>query len=243
MTKHSLLTLPRAAQTMMLDEINDYLRPLSAEDRIAYALSHMPAAHIVSSSFGVQAAVMLHLMTRAQPDIPVVLIDTGYLFPETYRFIDALTERLSLNLHVTRADMSPAWQEVKYGELWTKGEDGIRQYNRMNKVEPMERALNALSARTWFSGVRRAQSKSREARKIVEVQGGRIRVHPIVDWSNRSVHRYLSAHDLPTHPLWEKGYVSVGDTHTTAPLSTGMAEEDTRFGGLLRECGLHPEAP
>ncbi|MEM9438499.1 MAG: phosphoadenylyl-sulfate reductase [Pseudomonadota bacterium] len=238
----SLLKLPPAARQTLLIEMNDWLGGLTAQARVEWALGQLPETHVVSSSFGVQAAVMLHMMTQAKPDIPVVLIDTGYLFPETYRFIDELTERLSLNLHVTRAEISPAWQEVKYGELWKKGEDGIRTYNRMNKVEPMQRALGDLDAKTWFSGVRRVQAKSREAREIVEVQEGRIRVHPIVDWSNRTVHRYLTQHDLPYHPLWEKGYVSVGDTHTTAPLSAGMAEEDTRFGGLLRECGLHPEA-
>jgi len=90
--------------------------------------------------------------------------------------------------------------------------------------------------------VRRAQAKSLETHNFVEIQDDRLRVHPIVDWSNRAVHRYLTKHQLPYHPLWEQGYVSVGDTHTTAPLSAGMAEEDTRFRSLLRECGLHPEA-
>lgn len=242
MSYQSLLTLPAAGRQLILGEVNDWLRAKSAEARVDWALGHLPAAHVLSSSFVVQAAVMLHLMTRARPDIPVVLIDTGYLFPETYRFIDELCGRLRLNLHVSRADISPAWQEVKYGKLWDKGADGIRTYNQMNKVEPMAKALKELDAKTWFSGVRRAQAKSRETRNFVEIQDDRLRVHPIVDWSNRAVHRYLTKHQLPYHPLWEQGYVSVGDTHTTAPLSAGMAEEDTRFRSLLRECGLHPEA-
>ena len=238
----SLTNLPAAGRHLILEEMNDFLRGQSAEARVDWALGHLPQTHVVSSSFGVQAAVMLHLMPRARPDIPVVLIDTGYLFPDTYRFIDTLTARLNLTLHVTRADISPAWQEVKYGQLWEQGADGLRAYNRMNKVEPMARALDNLGAKTWFSGVRRVQSGSRQNREIVEVIDDRIRVHPIVDWSNKAVHKYLKTHDLPYHPLWEQGYVSVGDTHTTAPLSAGMTEEDTRFGGLLRECGLHPEA-
>jgi len=70
---------------------------------------------------------------------------------------------------------------------------------------------------------------------------GRIKVHPLIDWNNRIVHQYLKEHNLPYHPLWEKGYVSIGDTHSTVPLSLGMSEEQTRFGGLKRECGLHEE--
>ena len=238
-----LLTRPQEDQALLIEAINDKLASFAPPARAAWALAHLPGTHVLSSSFGIQAAVMLHMMTRARPDIPVVLVDTGYLFPETYRFIDALTERLSLNLHITRAALSPAWQEVKYGQLWEKGAEGIRTYNRMNKVEPMERALTDLGTQTWFSGLRRVQSQSRARRRIVELQGDRLRVHPIVDWTNRDVHRYLTAHDLPYHPLWEEGYVSVGDTHTTAPLGAGMTEEETRFGGVLRECGLHPEAP
>ena len=101
---------------------------------------------------------MLHLVTSQQPDIPVVLTDTGYLFPETYQFIEQMTERLSLNLKVYKAELSPAWQEAKFGKLWEQGEEGIKQYNQLNKVEPMTRALNELDAGTWFSGLRRDQS-------------------------------------------------------------------------------------
>ncbi|MEM6479541.1 MAG: phosphoadenylyl-sulfate reductase [Pseudomonadota bacterium] len=223
-----------------LAEVNAALTKATPQARVLWALEHLPAVHVVSSSFGVQAAVMLHLMTQARPKIPVVLIDTGYLFPETYQFIETLSARLSLNLQIARSDISPAWQEVKYGQLWRQGAEGIRTYNRMNKVEPMERMLNDLGARTWFSGVRRAQAESRQGRQIIEAQGARMRVHPLVDWTNRDIHAYLKANDLPYHPLWEEGYVSVGDTHTTRPLEDGMREEETRFGGLLRECGLHP---
>src|SRR5690606_12224952 len=111
---------------------------------------------ILSSSFGAQAAVTLHLVSRAKPDIPVVLIDTGYLFPETYRFIDELTERLELNLVVYRAPVSPAWQEARHGKRWEQGAAGIAAYNDEAKVEPMKRALRELEAGTWFAGLRRS---------------------------------------------------------------------------------------
>lgn len=221
---------------------NQWLEEQDAATRIAWALENLPRDHVLSSSFGIQAAVMLHMMTRHQPDMPVLFFDTGYLFPETYRFVDDMTERLSLNLQVFRAEMSPAWQEARFGQLWEQGEEGLKEYNRMNKVEPMQRAMNQFSAGTWYSGLRRVQAETRADRKILEFQHGRVKFHPIVDWTNRDVHMYLKEHDLPYHPLWEEGYVSVGDTHTTRKLELGMTEAETRFNGMSRECGLHVDA-
>lgn len=212
---------------------------MTAEERVAWALESLPGRHVVSSSFGAQSAVMLHLMTRQVPDIPVVLIDTGYLFPETYRFIDELTDRLSLNLKVFRPAMSAAWQEARYGQRWNQGKDGLAAYNLDNKVEPMERALRALEVGVWFAGLRRAQSSSRANIPCVEISGDRRKVHPIADWSDRDVHRYLQRHQLPYHPLWEKGYVSIGDAHSTRSLADVNSLAETRFFGLKRECGLH----
>lgn len=222
---------PRAANRRLIG--------LAAHERVRWVLGHLPGAHVISSSFGAQAALMLHLITRARPDIPVVLIDTGYLFPETYRFVDELTERLDLNLKVYRGELSPAWQEARYGRLWERGLRGIEQYNEMNKVAPMRRALDELSAGTWFAGLRRSQSHSRAATPFVTRQHGRYKVHPVADWTDRDVHRYLKRHDLPYHPLFERGYVSIGDVHTTHRWRPGMRGEDTRFFGLKRECGLH----
>lgn len=222
-----------------LTERNAELEALHPIERVHWALENLPGAHVLSSSFGIQSAVMLHLVTRIRPDMPVVLIDTGHLFAETYRFVDELTERLALNLHVYRAEMSPAWQQARFGREWEQGLEGLAQYNQRNKVEPMQRALRDLGASTWFSGLRRSQSDSRADLGVLRQQQGRIKVHPLIDWSNRDVHRYLNAHKLPYHPLWEQGYASVGDVHTSAPLQAGMSEQDTRFFGLKRECGLH----
>mgnify|MGYP000455746352 CR=1 FL=1 len=93
---------------------------------------------------GAQSAVMLHLVTQQAPQIPVIVVDTGYLFPETYQFIDQLTDRLKLNLKVYQAPITPAWQEARYGKLWEQGVEGIEKYNQINKVEPMARALKEL---------------------------------------------------------------------------------------------------
>ncbi|TYL42553.1 phosphoadenylyl-sulfate reductase [Dickeya sp. ws52] len=234
-----LRDLPQPEQTAALAEINQQLESLSAEARVSWALENLPGEFVLSSSFGIQAAVCLHLVTRQRSDIPVILTDTGYLFAETYQFIDQLTEQLSLNLRVYRAALSPAWQEARYGKLWEQGVEGIEQYNQINKVEPMNRALQELQAGTWFAGLRREQSGSRGALPVLAVQRGVFKFLPIIDWDNRTVYQYLKANGLSYHPLWEQGYLSVGDTHTTRKWEPGMSEEETRFFGLKRECGLH----
>ncbi len=141
-----------------LAHCNRCLARLDAGERVDWALRNLPAQPLLTSSFGAQAAVSLHLLTQRKPDIPVVLIDTGYLFPETYRFVDTLSQRLDLNLHVFRSKLSAAWQEARHGQRWESGLAGLEAYNYENKVEPMERALRELQAGTWFSGLRRAQS-------------------------------------------------------------------------------------
>jgi phosphoadenosine phosphosulfate reductase len=218
---------------------NDRLAQMTAEDRVRWALAEYRGAIVLSTSFGAQAAVMLSLAVRIQPDLPVVLIDTGYLFPETYRFADELTQRLKLNLKVYRPQLSAAWLEARHGRLWEQGAEGLAQYNQQAKVEPMQRALRELGAHAWLAGLRRSQSTSREQLPIAGLQDGRVKILPIIDWTDREVHRYLTAHGLPYHPLWEQGYVSIGDIHTTRPLTAELTAEQTRFFGLKRECGLH----
>lgn len=234
-----LNSLPKVEQVLALAELNNELETLSAQARVSWALDNLPGEFVLSSSFGIQAAVCLHLVTRQRPDIPVILTDTGYLFPETYQFIDALTEQLQLNLQVFRAPQSPAWQEARYGKLWEQGVEGIERYNELNKVEPMNRALETLGAQTWFAGLRREQSGSRARLPVLAIQRGVFKLLPIIDWDNRQVYQYLTQNGLSYHPLWEQGYLSVGDTHTTRKWEPGMSEEDTRFFGLKRECGLH----
>jgi phosphoadenosine phosphosulfate reductase len=222
-----------------LAALDAWLAGLDAERRVAWALEHSPGTHVLSSSFGAQAAVSLHLLTRQRPGLPVILVDTGYLFPETYRFADELRERLGLNLKVYRSPLGTAWMESRHGRLWEQGVEGLERYNQLRKVEPLRRALDELDAGTWFAGLRRGQARSRENIPFVRLAQGRWKFHPIADWTDRDVGRYLQRHDLPYHPLWEQGYVSIGDVHTTRRWEPGMDPEDTRFFGLKRECGIH----
>ena len=220
-----------------LDEAQIEAAP--AEERIRLAYQHYGERLVLSTSFGVQSAVMLHMVTQIVPQIPILFIDTGYLFPETYRFAAELGQRLSLNLKTFRSQQSAAQQEALYGKLWEQGLDGLKQYNELNKVEPMNRAITELGAQAWISGLRRVQSNSRKRRPAIEKQNKIVKLYPIIDWSDKAIYDYLTQHDLPYHPLWDQGYASVGDWHSTSKLSAGMHVEDTRFGGLKRECGLH----
>ncbi len=239
------LALPEKNQTsidkIQLQENNKKLISLSAQKRVAWAFENLPEQIVLTSSFGLQSAVCLHLITQVKPDVPVILIDTGYLFKETYQFIDELTDSLNLNLQVFNASLSAGWIESRYGRLWEAGVEGIKKYNQIVKVKPMEKALDSLNVKTWFSGIRQTQSKSRQNILPLNYLNNRFKFLPIFDWSNRDVHQYLKAFNLPYHPLYEKGYVSIGDNHSSRPIVTGMLEEETRFNGLVRECGLHGE--
>lgn len=227
-------TLSEAENRQKLDQ-----ESATAQERVNWAADLFGDDLIMTTSFGAQSAAMLHLVTSVLPDIPVVFIDTGYMFPETYRFAAELTERLELNLKKYRSLSSAAEQEALHGRLWEQGADGLKTYNFMNKVEPMDRAIKELGARAWLAGLRRSQGESRASRRVVESQNKMTKIYPILDWDDRELHQYLEANGLPYHPLWELGYVSIGDWHSTSKLEPGMSEADTRFGGVKRECGLH----
>jgi phosphoadenosine phosphosulfate reductase len=222
-----------------LETLSKSMRGMDAQERLQLALEHFGDKIFLSTSFGVQSAVLLHMAVTLRPDIPVVWVDTGYLFPETYRFADDLIRRLNLNLKIYVPKLTAAYQEAVYGRRWEDGKEGIEAYNRLNKVEPMNRAVIELGAVAWVAGLRHQQSSTREHLDFITQQNRVYKVHPILDWTDRKVFEYLTTHALPYHPLWDQGYVSVGDWHSTSSLSEAGSAEGTRFGGVKRECGLH----
>jgi len=212
----------------------------TAEETVDWAAHRFPSGGLVmTSSFGVQAAVMLHLVTRRIPDIAVIWIDTGFNFPETYQFADQLTRRFSLNVKIYQSLMSPAHMVALHGPLWEQGVEGMETYNRLRKVEPRDRAFAELGVTTWMSGLRRDQTGYRGTLRKTEPFGKILKLHPILDWSPREVRDYLKAHDLPLHPLVEKGYPSIGDWHSTVSGTGDLDDRSGRFLGLKQECGLH----
>lgn len=215
------------------------LEGTTAFARIQWAKTVYGDSLVMSTSFGVQSAVLLHLVTQQIPDIKVIFIDTGYLFPETYALAEELTARLKLNISTYRAILTPEEQESRYGKLWEQGKEGLDRYNKINKIEPMNRAITELNASAWLSGLRRQQSQSRQNLSVIHQQNKVTKVYPIIDWDDATIYKYLTENNLPYHPLWEKGYVSVGDWHSSSPLKGNMTAEETRFNGIKRECGLH----
>ena len=228
-----------AADAAAAARINAWLASVDANARVQWALKNLPGPFALSSSFGAQAAVSLQLVTKADPAIPVLLVDTGYLFPETHQFIAQLREQLQLNIQTFASSQTAAQFEAQYGKLWEQGREGLDQYLELRKVEPMRRGLATLGVNTWFAGLRRSQAASRAALNALEVRDGRFKVHPIFDWSDRDVYLYLKAHGLPYHPLWDQGYVSIGDWHSTKALHEVESADELRFSGLKRECGIH----
>ena len=222
-----------------VDQVNGAFAHLDAGGRVGWLHEQFGSRLVLSSSFGLQAAVMLHLVSQHAPEIPVIWLDTGYLFPETYRYAEALIDSLGINVKVYQPQLSAARQEAIYGKLWEQGEKGDTRYGLLNKVEPMNRALQDLGADIWVSGLRRSQSSTRVDRNFAEQQKRTLKVYPILDWSDAQVSAYFHDNHLPKHPLEAEGYQTMGDWHSTSPVVDGGTAESSRFGGGKYECGLH----
>jgi phosphoadenosine phosphosulfate reductase len=247
MADAALLPGKRQATPLLdLDAINREWGDADATALVQWGHDTFGAGLVLSTSFGIQSAVMLHLVTQIIPDIPIIWVDTGYLPVETYRFAEELSNRLNLNLKVYQAPLSPARMEALYGRLWEQPDvEALNRYDQIRKVEPMQRALADLQATAWLTGLRADQTDHRKSLGRVGLQGGRYKLLPILKWNSRDVYQYLVAHDLPYHPLFDKGYVTVGDWHSSRPITAADSNErDTRFKGLKQECGLHlPQSP
>lgn len=222
-----------------ITQMNQEFESLTATKRVERVAKMLPEKLAMTSSFGIDAAVSLHLINQVIPGIPIILIDTGYLFKETYQYAEVLRELLNLNLQIHQSDISAARFESQHGQLWLNGLSGINKYNQMRKVQPLEQALSHLSVNTWFSGVRRTQSKHRKQLPWIDIKNQRFKVHPILDWTDRDMYQYLKIHAIPQHPLFDRGYLSVGDTHSTKSIHEVNQSEELRFFGLKRECGIH----
>ena len=232
----TISTTPTATEA---EALSAELAGLKAGDRLRLLHERYGKRLVASTSFGLQAAVMLDLIARNAPEIPVVFIDTGYHFPETYRYAEELTERLGTDLRVYHPTHSAARIEALWGKLWEQGKEGMDRYGVLTKIEPMDRALRETGADVWISGLRRSQSSTRVERPFAEQQKKTLKVYPILDWADAQISVYMHDRSLPRHPLEAEGYVTMGDWHSTRPAVDGLSAEDTRFNGEKYECGLH----
>lgn len=220
---------------------SNHQQNIKADELIKWSEKVFGSRLVMTTSFGIQSAVMLHLVTKIRPKIPVIWIDTGYFHKATYQFAEELTQRLELNLKVYQSSMSPARMEALHGKLWEQGDlEACNLYDYIRKVEPMQRALKELNAKAWLAGLRSQQTQHRQTLKTVTKQGDIYKIHPILNWSSREIYQYLTTYDLPYHPYFDQGYVTVGDWHSSRPLAAyDNHERETRFNGLKQECGLH----
>ena len=216
------------------------LEGLSPLERVRWAYDTFGEAFALTTSFGIQSAVMLHLTSQVSRSIPVIWVDTGYLHPETYRYAADLSERFGLNLQVAQAELSPARMEALYGRLWETGSvDDLTTYHRLRKVDPLEAAMERLAVGCWASGVRGNQTDHRRAMALLDGVRQRWSLRPLLSWTQRDVFYYMEENGLPQHPLFAQGYSTVGDRHSSAPDGGQASGRATRFGGLKQECGIH----
>ena len=239
-------TLPPdgAGQPIDLAATRQRLAPLTAQERLRWAQDTFGAGFALTTSFGIQSAVLLHMVSQLGQQtghpVPVIWVDTGYLPAETYQYADRLVQQLQLHLVVAQSPISPARMEALHGRLWETEQVGdLELYHRIRKVEPLDRALTELGVICWASGVRGSQTDHRRAMEPLDPVRQRWSLRPLLSWSKRDVYYYMQEHQLPQHPLFEQGYSTVGDWHSSAPDAGDVSGRATRFGGLKQECGIH----
>ncbi len=203
------------------------------------ALARYAGSPCFTCGFQAEGIVVLDALRRQRPDIPVLFLDTGYHFLETYQYRDRMAVRWRLNLVNLKPELPRAAQEAMFGELYRTEPT---QCCRMRKVEPLLRALEHYDI--WFTGLRREQSPTRANLDLVEQHtlpsGKRIvKVNPLAFWTKKEVWSYLRTNGIEHLPLYDRGYESIGcEPCTTVPVETGNPRSG-RWGGAKLECGIH----
>ena len=202
------------------------LESLGAQEVLEHMVREFHPRLYVACSFQKEASVILDMLLAIEPAARVFTLDTGVLFPETYETWRRIEQRYGIEIDVYRGE----WIDG----LWQRDPDACCG---MRKVEPLERALSEVDA--WITGLRRDQSPTRAGTpKLAPDDGhpGKLKCAPLADWSEKDVWRYLAEHDVPYHPLHDRGYESIGCTHCTV----AGGGRDGRWAGTDKiECGLH----
>ena len=222
---------------MPLTEWNRELEHATAEDIVAWTWRRFAPDVMLTCSFQHDGSVLAHMLNAIAPEAPIVFINTGFHFPETLAYRDEIVRRFGLRL----VELEPIMPRPEFAERY-----GLDLYARnpdlcchINKVEPLKRYLPNM--RAWINGRRRDQASTRTAIPIVEEhQGGLYKVNPLASWTSKDTFYYLERHGIPTHPLFEQGYTSIGCAPCTRPPLAGGDERSGRWAGREKtECGLH----
>ena len=188
------------------------------------------------SSFGAESAVLLHLVAKVKPDIPVLFLDTGMLFGQTLDYRRQLAARLGLT---DVRDLRPHYQDLATADpeakLWQTDTDACCH---VRKVLPLDRALDGFDG--WVTGRKRFHGGDRLRLPVVEAADGKIKFNPLANWAKADLDAYASEHDLPAHPLVAQGFPSIGCWPCTHPVEDGQDVRAGRWAGSDKtECGIH----
>jgi phosphoadenosine phosphosulfate reductase len=239
------MTMPTTQSAQVdLAEINAMFEHASPQKVVEWAVAQWGDEIVSSSSFGAESALMIHLSIQQKPDIKIIMVDTGYLFPETWAHMEALRKRFDLNVWIYRTKNDPIQYLKAAGETDPTVRNNVDACCAVNKNEPFDRAMRELKPAAWLRGIRRNQSDTREAAKFVEWSNryGCYAVSPLLNWSTKDIYQYMKKHDLPYHPLYEKGYLSIGcnPLSCTRAVQAGEDPRAGRWAGKGKvECGLH----
>jgi phosphoadenosine phosphosulfate reductase len=239
--------MPTMLQPVLdIDATNGVLETYDPTRVVAWAAQQFGDELVMSSSFGAESALLIHMAIQAVPSIRIVFVDTGYLFPETHQFMEELRKRFDLNIWAYRTRNDPIAYLASAGETDPTFRKNIEACCAVNKNEPFERAMLELKPKAWLRGIRRQQADTRKAKQIVEWSNRYecYAVSPLLTWTQRDIHNYMKQYDLPYHPLYEEGYASIGcnPLSCTRPIQIGEDPRSGRWAGTGKlECGLNLE--
>jgi thioredoxin-dependent adenylylsulfate APS reductase len=215
---------------------------LPAPELLAWAVSAFPGRFAIATSFQKEGMVILDLASQFSSEFRVFTLDTGRLPDETYRMIETVRGRYGVRVEIVLPD--PAEVESMVAErgpnLFYESVDGRRLCCEVRKVRPLERKLREFDA--WATGLRREQSETRAAVPKVERVDGRMKISPLADWTAVELDEYIRVHNVPVHPLYQKGYASIGCAPCTRPVRVGEGQRAGRWwweDDAKKECGIH----
>ena len=220
-----------------VEELNRKFTAARPQAILELAISKLYAGEIaLVSSFGAESAILLHMAAQIDPFIPVIVVDTGKLFAETYAYRDQLVEQFGLlNVHSIQPDATLLADEDPDGNLWQRDVDHCCH---IRKVLPFEKALTPFVAE--ISGRKRFQNDARADLGFFQKTDGRVKVNPLINWSAKELADYVKDHKLPRHPLVAKGYPSIGCEPCTSVVKPGEDPRAGRWRGAEKtECGIH----
>ena len=224
-----------------LQDLNHRFDRAAPEEILAWSSTNLKENLAMMTSFQISGMVILHMMHKLFPDLPVYFIDTGYHFPETLEFRDKIMKEFNLNIHTVSSDLDHADFEKKYGkELFYTDPDTCC---RINKIEPQQKVMTESGYHHWISGIRKDQSASRANHHVFMTDDkGNVRIHPLINWKWNDVWKYLHDNEVPYHTLYKFGYSSIGcmPNVCTAPGNFAQGERSGRWQNSTKtECGLH----